>query len=71
MVDLLLNLMENRLYRNRQDSNKVVVVKEIKGDEVTLLHAPPMNSDIPWLIPPNRETLSVEEFNTLYKPFKE
>lgn len=70
MVDLLLDLMENRLYRNRQDSNKVVVVKEIKGDEVTLLHAPLMNSDIHWIVPPKRETLTVEDFTRQYQPFK-
>ena len=66
-----MNLDYNRLYLHRQDENKAVVIKEISKDEVTFLHTPLMNSDIPWLIPPSRETLSVEEFNTLYKPFKE
>lgn len=66
-----MDLTENRLYKNQLDSNKVVVVKEIKGNEVTFLHAPPMNSDIHWLVPPKRETLSLSNFQALYKPFKQ
>lgn len=65
-----MDLKENRLYRNKADSNKVVVVKEIRNDEVTFLHAPPMNSDIHWLVPPQRETMSLSEFKALYCPFK-
>lgn len=65
-----LNLTENRLYKHRVDSNKVVVVKKIKQGQVTFLHAPPMNSDIHWIIPPKRETLSLSKFKELYKPFK-
>ena len=53
------------------DSNKVVVVvKEIKQGQVTFLHAPPMNSDIHWLVPPKRETLSLSDFKSTYQPFK-
>jgi hypothetical protein len=37
-----LDLNENRLYRNRADSNKVVVVKEVSEQEVTFLLAPPI-----------------------------
>lgn len=66
-----MDLTENRLYRRRTDFNKVVVVKEIKGNEVTFLYAPPMNSDIHWLAPPQRETLSLRDFKVLYKPFKQ
>ena len=66
-----MDLTENGLYRNQLDSNKVVVVKGIKGNEVTFLHAPPMNSDIHWLVPPKRETLSLSAFQALYKPFKQ
>lgn len=65
-----LNLMENRLYKHRMDSNKVVVVKEVKQGQVTFLHAPPMNSDIHWLVPPKRETLSLSDFKSTYQPFK-
>lgn len=65
-----MDLTENRLYRNQLDFNKVVVVKEIKGAEVTFLHAPPMNSDIHWLVPPQRETMSLSEFKALSCPFK-
>ena len=65
-----MNLTENRLYKHRMDSNKVVVVKEIKQGQVTFLHAPPMNSDIHWLVPPKCETLSLTDFITFYKPFK-
>lgn len=64
-----LNLTENRLYKNKMDFNKVVVVKEINEGQVTFLHAPPMTSDICWFVPPQRETLSIEDFNKLYKPF--
>ena len=66
-----MDLTENRLYRNRKDSNKVVVVKEVKEKEVTFLHAPPMNSDVHWLVPPKRETLSLSEFKKIYKQFKQ
>lgn len=52
------------------DSNKVVVVKEIKQGQVTFLHVPPMNSDIHWVLPPKRETLFLSEFQDSYKPFK-
>lgn len=52
------------------DSNKVVVVKEIKQGQVTFLHAPPMNSDIHWFVPPKRETLFLTDFIKFYKPFK-
>lgn len=69
-MDLLLDLTENRLYRSQLDSNKVVVVKEIRNDEVTFLHAPLMNSDIHWIVPPKRETLTVEDFTHQYQPFK-
>lgn len=65
-----MDLNENRLYRNRADFNKVVVVKEVSGKEVTFLHAPPMNSDIHWLVPPQRETMSLSEFKALSCPFK-
>ena len=65
-----MDLTENRLYKNQLDSNKVVVVKEIKGNEVTFLHALPMNSDIHWLVPPQRETMSLSEFKALSCPFK-
>lgn len=63
-------LTEPRLYKNRQDSNKVVVIKEIKGDEVTFFYVPSMNSNIDWFVPPQRETLSLSEFKETYKPFK-
>ena len=66
-----MDLTENRLYKNQSDSNKVLVVKEIKGNEVTFLHAPPIDSDIHWLVPPKRETLSLSNFQALYKPFKQ
>lgn len=69
-MDLLLDLTENRLYRSQLDSNKVVVVQEIRNDEVTFLHAPLMNSDIHWIVPPKRETLTVEDFTRQYQPFK-
>lgn len=65
-----MNLDCNRLYRNRQDENKVVVVKEVNDHEVTFLHAPLMNSDIHWIVPPKRETLTVEDFTRQYQPFK-
>lgn len=64
-------LENNRLYRNRQDENKVVVVKELNESEVTIIHAPPMNSDICWFVPSKREVLPVEDFSKLYKPFRE
>ena len=54
-----MDLTENRLYRNRQDSNKVVVVKELRNNEVIFLHAPP-----------KRETLSLSDFKRTYRPFK-
>ena len=66
-----MDLTENRLYRNRKDSNKVVVIKELRNNEVTILHAPPMNSDIHWLVPPQRETLSLTNFKNTYQPFKQ
>jgi len=66
-----LDLKENRLYRNRQDSNKVIVVKEVKENEVTFLQAPPMNSDIHWLVPPKRKTLSLSDFKNTYQPLKQ
>lgn len=65
-----MNLDCNRLYRNRQDENKVVVVKEVNDHEVTFLHTPLMNSDIHWIVPPKRETLTVEDFTRQYQPFK-
>ena len=65
-----MDLTENRLYRSQLDSNKVVVVKEIRNDEVTFLHAPLMNSDIHWIVPPKRETLTVEDCTRQYQPFK-
>lgn len=65
-----MNLMENILYEHRMDSNKVVVVKEIKQGQVTFLHAPPINSDIQWFVPPKRETLSLSDFKSTYQPFK-
>lgn len=65
-----MNLMENILYEHRMDSNKIVVVKEIKQGQVTFLHAPPMTSDICWFVPPKRGTLSLSDFKELYKPFK-
>lgn len=64
-------LEHNRLYRNRQDESKVVVIKELNQTEVTFLHAPPMDSDICWFVPPKREVLLVEDFSKLYKPFRE
>ena len=66
-----MDLTENRLYRSQLDSNKVVVVKEVNDHEVTFLYAPPMNSDIHWLAPLQRETLSLRDFKVLYKPFKQ
>lgn len=66
-----MDLTENRLYRSQLDSNKVVVVKEIKENEITFLHAPPINSDIHWFVPPKCETLSLSEFKALYCPFKQ
>ena len=66
-----MDLNENRLYRNRADSNKVVVVKEVSEQEVTVLHAPPINSDIHWFVPPKRDTLSLSDFTSTYKPFKQ
>ena len=66
-----MDLTENRLYRNQLDSNKVVVVKEIKDNEVTFLHAPPIDSDIHWFVPPKRDTLSLSDFTSTYKPFKQ
>lgn len=66
----VLNLTENILYKHKLDSNKVVVVKEIKQGQVTFLHVPPMNSDIHWVVPPKRETLSLSDFQDLYVPFK-
>lgn len=68
--DLLLDLTENRLYRSQLDSNKVVVVKEVNDHEVTFLHAPLMNSDIHWIVPPKCETLPVEDFTRQYEPVK-
>ena len=65
-----MNLDCNRLYRNRQDENKVVVVKEVNDHEVTFLHAPQMNSEIHWIVPPKRETLTVEDFTRQYQLFK-
>ena len=65
-----MDLKESRLYRNKADSSKVVVVKEIRNDEVTFLHAPLMNSDIHWIVPPKRETLTVEDFTRQYQSFK-
>ena len=65
-----MNLDCNRLYRNRQDENKVVVVKEVNDHEVTFLHAPLMNNDIHWIVPPKRETLTVEDFTRQYEPVK-
>ena len=62
--------MENILYEHRMDSNKVVVVKEIKQGQVTFLHAPPMTSDICWFVPPKRETLFLTDFVKFYKSFK-
>jgi hypothetical protein len=66
-----MDLKENRLYRNKADSNKVVVVKEINNNEVTFLHAPPIDSDIHWFVPPKRDTLSLSDFTSTYKPFKQ
>ena len=65
-----MNVESNRLYQNRQDENKVVVIKEIAQGEITFLHAPPMNSDIHWFVPPKRETLLITDFIELHKPFK-
>lgn len=63
-------ILKTRLYRSKQDKAKVVVVKEVDDNEVTFLHAPPINSDIHWLVPPQRETLSLSEFKALYYLFK-
>lgn len=65
-----MDVTEYRLYKSRHDSNKVVVIKEVKENEVTFLHAPPMTSNIHWLLPPQCETLSLSDFKELYKPFK-
>lgn len=70
-MGLVVDLTENRLYKNQLDSNKVVVVKEIRGNEVTFLHAPPLDSDIHWFVPPKRDTLSLSNFTSTYKPFKQ
>lgn len=70
-MGLVVDLTENRLYRNQLDSNKVVVVKEIRGNEVTFLHAPPIDSDIHWFVPPKCDTLSLSDLTSTYKPFKQ
>lgn len=63
-------LTEYRLYKHRQDSNKVIVVKGVNDNEITFFHVPLMSGDIHWFIPPQRETLSLSDFKELYKPFK-
>ena len=63
--------LKSRLYKSREDETKIVVVKEVNDHEVTFLHAPLMNSDIHWFVPPQRETLSISEFEVSYKPFKQ
>ena len=64
-------ILKTRLYRSKQDKAKVVVVKEVDDNEVTFFHAPPMNSEIHWLVPPQRETVSLSEFKASYRPFKQ
>lgn len=58
-----------RLYRLKSNLDKVVVVREIENGQVTVLHAPPLSSDICWLVPPKRETLTLVEFEELYIPY--
>lgn len=58
-----------RLYRLKSDLDKVVVVREIENGQVTILHAPSLSSDICWLVPPKRETLSLVDFEELYCPY--
>lgn len=58
-----------RLYRLKSDLDKVVVVRDIEKGHVTILHAPPLSSDICWLVPPKRETLPLVEFKELYIPY--
>lgn len=60
-----------RLYRLKSELDKVVVVREIDNGQVTILHAPPLSSDICWLVPPKRETLSLADFEDLYCPYLE
>jgi len=55
-----------RLYRLKSDLDKVVVVRDIENGQVTILHAPPLSSDICWLTPPKKEVLSLAEFDDLY-----
>lgn len=58
-----------RLYRLKSDLDKVVVVRDIEKGQVTILHALPLSSDICWLAPPKRETLSLVDFEELYCPY--
>lgn len=62
--------LKTRLYRSKRDKAKIVVVKEVTDNRVAFLHAPPINSDIHWFVPPKRETVSLSYFQELYKPFK-
>lgn len=58
-----------RFYRLKSDLDKMVVVRDIEKGQVTILHAPPISSDICWLVPPKRETLSLVDFEELYCPY--
>lgn len=58
-----------RLYCLKSDLDKVVVVRKISDGQVTILHAPPLSSDICWLVPPRRESLSLADFEELYIPY--
>lgn len=58
-----------RLYCLKSDLDKVVVVREISDGQVTILHVPPLSSDICWLVPPVRETLLLADFEELYCPY--
>ena len=40
-----------RLYRLKSYLDKVVVVRDIENGQVTILHVPPLSSDICWLVP--------------------
>lgn len=62
-------ILTTRLYRCKTDETKFVVVKEVKQGQVIFLHAPPLSSDICWLVPPEREVLSLVDFEDLYVPY--
>lgn len=64
--------LENyRLYRKKSDRNCVVVVRSIEGDLVTFLYAPPLDTDLCWLIPPRRGSLKKSDFLAEFAPWKD